>query len=306
MLMALIGIAFLFVRWRINKPANFKIPEEKKYLVMGHSHAANAFNDAHFKAMYNASEAMEGYMYTYGKLARITGANPQIEAVFLEVTNNQFNRYAESRMWGEYMENLYPKHMATMDAGANILLLKKCPDKVIGSMPVALRSNLEFVFTGKNYVKEKWSEDVIPTETHFVEMYPPLKGNASNTGILSDDYGMCTESIWYLAKIAFYCKNNHIPLYFVRSPLLAFLQRSKEDGRFLEIVNREFPEIPFLDFAAFAAEKKEYCDEAHLNGHGSIRFTAMFERLLKNGLLQEKEKQAMIDKEIEKEDKSLH
>ena len=73
----------------IEKKSSFKISDNIKYVVFGHSHSECTFNDALISNFKNLSEPGEAYFYTYQKLKNVIHDNPAIESVFVEFTNNQ-------------------------------------------------------------------------------------------------------------------------------------------------------------------------------------------------------------------------
>src|SRR4051812_42187597 len=73
----------------IARNATREIQRSSKYIILGHSHPECAFNDSLISGFSNFASSGESYFYTYFKLKNITERNRNIEAVFIEFSNNQ-------------------------------------------------------------------------------------------------------------------------------------------------------------------------------------------------------------------------
>ena len=56
-----------FFSWFQNMYSNFELNEKPKYLMLGHSHSACAYNDTIISDFINLSDLGESYFYTFVK-----------------------------------------------------------------------------------------------------------------------------------------------------------------------------------------------------------------------------------------------
>lgn len=74
----------------INKDSNFSIDKNYAYIVLGHSHPEEAFNDSVIQKTKNFARGGEHILYLF-KSKKIIESNPNVKVVFLELTNNQIS-----------------------------------------------------------------------------------------------------------------------------------------------------------------------------------------------------------------------
>ena len=58
------------------------LPDEKKYVFLGHSHAQAAYNDKLIDSAFNLASSGEAYFYTYVKLNKILEDNSDKKIIF--------------------------------------------------------------------------------------------------------------------------------------------------------------------------------------------------------------------------------
>ncbi len=93
----------------INEYAEFKLPDNPKYIVLGHSHPECAFNDSLIQNFKNLSQSGESYFYTYFKCKKILETNASIKVVFIEFTNNQLDETMNDWIWKDkYLKYRFP------------------------------------------------------------------------------------------------------------------------------------------------------------------------------------------------------
>src|SRR5689334_17086815 len=103
----LIVIALLWSSSIVRSNAQFKIPENVKTIVLGHSHPAEAYNDSLIEDFGNYANVAEAYFYTYFKMIQILDQNPNINTVLVEYTNDQINEERNRRIWGTDMSKRF-------------------------------------------------------------------------------------------------------------------------------------------------------------------------------------------------------
>lgn len=92
-----------------------------------------------------------------------------------------------------------------------------------------------------------------------------------------------------------FCQAHGKRVIFVRSPLHKKYPELKNDEKFLEILNTRYADIEFLDFINFPLSTPERGDFHHINHRGAKVYSEWFANLLKDGLLDKKNKQGFID-----------
>ncbi|MGH2665084.1 hypothetical protein [Flavobacterium sp.] len=257
-----------------------------------------AFNDTIIRNTLNLSDDGENYFYIYIKLKKLIDNNKNIKNVFMSFTNNQINNsYDSTTIWSKkYINFRYPKYALNFDFGESCILLKNNPATFLKAQQRVLKNNVRFVcknnssiiengyWGGFKYLKRDKTDSLIKV---FKKVKPLVKMKYPKV------------TLDYLDKIIKLCEDNKINLYLLRCPMhkLADLDN---DYFFKKIVQSRYSNITFLDFKNFPLENDFYADFSHLNHKGSTKFSLFFEKLLKNGLLSQKEKQAFIDKEMDK------
>ena len=90
-------------------------------------------------------------------------------------------------------------------------------------------------------------------------------------------------------------------VYLIRSPLHPKYEGYGNEFKFKELLNGEFKDVEFLDFANYLVPNNEFGDLEHLNFVGAKKYSLFFNRLMKEGLLQKNNKQRFIDEQIANE-----
>ena len=123
-LILIILLSDIMLSWFQNKFASFELIERPKYIMLGTSHSACAFNDTLISDFINLSDLGESYFYTFIKLKKILEQNKSIEAVFLEYSNNQTQKIMDEWIWGyEKMNYRYNKYSSYMNLNEHLLLI---------------------------------------------------------------------------------------------------------------------------------------------------------------------------------------
>src|SRR5690242_3872536 len=80
----------------INNPEYFALPQDKSYIILGHSQPACSFDDTLINGFLNMATPMEGYFYTYYKTKKILECNNHVKGVFIEFSSNQISEWANN------------------------------------------------------------------------------------------------------------------------------------------------------------------------------------------------------------------
>lgn len=275
---------------------NFQINENNNILIVGHSHPECAFNDSLISHVKNYAASGESYFYTYFKTKKIIEQNPEINIVLIEFSNNQIRASKDDWIWNEeYILNRLPKYGAYMDFEAYRLLLTKNPKGLMNAMPAFLKYSLNQAFNGYQtqediggyYYLERNKTDSLVANINQISI-------PDNPSQAISDY-----NLQYLQKLIHCLISLNRRVFLIRSPLHSMYEGYSNEGQFQEIRKVNFPEIEFLDFSKFPLKNSEFGDLEHLNHRGARKFSAWFNQLLLEGLLEKNDKQDFINASLE-------
>jgi hypothetical protein len=273
---------------------NFKIDKKKEFLIFGHSHAANAFNDEFIPNFKNLAKAGENYFYNYQKLKEVLPTNTT-KAIFIEFTNRSIGLSSDKAIWNNNsMKHLLPMHTPFMNLEDLYLLYQKNPEGFIKVIGTSTRYNLTRILSFNYtinflYGGHEASQGIIdPTEKE-------------KKRYRSDGHGQEEEiakyNLIYLSKIIDLCNKYNCDIYFIRSPQQSYYPKFNEK-ELLSLKEREFKDIEFLDFDNFPLSDDGFQSLGHLNSSGSKVFSIWFSELVEKDLLFVTDKQKLIDIEI--------
>lgn len=146
----LLTTSLIFSNLIIDKNFNYKLDSNIKCLILGHSHTEGAFNDSLISNAKNLARGGEHYFYTYVKARKMIEANPQINTIFLELTNNQVSE--DMLCWIKDSEKnvvFIPNYATSMQFDDNKYLIKKDPLGYFESQIYVLQKNLNFIIYNK-------------------------------------------------------------------------------------------------------------------------------------------------------------
>tara|TARA_Y100001970_G_C14117805_1_gene794595 strand:+ start:266 stop:1189 length:924 start_codon:yes stop_codon:yes gene_type:complete len=290
-LILIILLSDIMLSWFQNKFASFELIERPKYIMLGTSHSACAFNDTLISDFINLSDLGESYFYTFIKLKKILEQNKSIETVFLEYSNNQTEKIMDEWIWGyEKMNYRYNKYSSYMNLNEHLLLIKNNPINFISAYSRSLRYKLEFFLFNKKYnissigsftaINKKMKEkDFIKIKG---EVREPLPKNISK------------KNIEFLIKIINYCKENDVRIILIRSPILTY----SNEKFYYQLLQNELSNIDYFDFANFPLKNIHYANQQHLNVEGARLLSEWFELLLKKNFINDEEQKILLKKEI--------
>lgn len=298
-LIVLIGI-IISTNVLINKDSNFSIDKKNEYIILGHSHPEGAFNDSLISNANNLARGGEHYFYTYLKAKKIIESNPQIKAVFLELTNNQIS--IDMTKWIEdTQKNLVniPIYAPVMDSEDHFFVIKQNPLGYFKSQEMVIKNNLNFLLYRKKnilahrdwggfYANPRQKVDSIIRSNEMVKRKP----NSTKIEVLD------TTNLLYIDKIALLCKKKGVKLFLIRSPQHPKYTFFDNELQLQKIIQTRYSKLFFLDFNNFYLLNEEYSDLEHLNYKGAKKFSLFFDSLLKKGLLESSNPEQMVKDEI--------
>lgn len=297
-LIVLFTLIFLLVEsseYLVKNNSDFKLSNNIEYLVLGHSHPECAFNDSLIENFKNISESGESYFYTYFKAKEIIEQNPSIEIVFIEFTNNQINESMNDWIWKEkYMYYRYPRYSPFMNFTDKIVLAKNNLLGYLNSASLSLKENSGRVinqnFNFANSIGGYLYLNRDKTDSLVINM----KKDFSET----EKFKISEYNLKYLSKIIDLCENNGKRVFLIRSPLHSMYSGYSYEKTYQQIRNKYYSSIEYLDFSKFPLSNSEFGDLEHLNYKGAKIFSSYFSAILKNGFLDENNKQELINEEI--------
>ena len=290
-LISIILLSDITLSWFQNKFASFQLIEHPKYIMLGSSHSACAFNDTLISNFINLSDLGESYFYTFIKLKKILEENKSIETVFLEYSNNQTEKIMDEWIWGyEKMNYRYPKYSSYMNLNENLVLIKNNPIDFISAYSRSLRYKLEFfLFNKKNKISS-------------IGSFTPNKKNIQEKDFIKitskvqepQPQSISKKNIEYLIKIINYCMKNNVRIILIRSPILKYTN----EKIYFRLLQNELSNIDYYDFANFPLKHIHFYNPEHLNVKGAKVLSEWFEILLKKDFINNKDQKILLEKEI--------
>ena len=285
-------LTFYLVITNIQKKGSFRLPEDTKYVFMGHSHTECTFNNSIIDNSVNLSLSGESYFYLYTKIKKVLVENSQIKAVFIEFSNSQITEIMNTWIWDDlHLSERLPIYLPFLNREDIALLYKNNPKGFISASSKAFRVNLFKVIRSDYDLSDE------------IGQYQRLDGSkvdsliqAMNSKETIENYTIdySIENINYLRKIIEYLGSRNIDFYLIRSPQHKYYTDLKNESAFLKLKDSLFKNVEFLDFNEFPIADKEFRDFGHLNYLGAKKFSYWFDDLLKKGLLSNNNKKEFV------------
>ena len=261
---------------------DFKLKNNAEYLVLGHSHPEQAFNDSLISNLVNLAESGKSYFYTYYKSKEFIKNNPSLKTVFIEFTNNSIDPKMDIWTWDcNYMEYRVEKFSPLIDKKGALKLLLKNPKCVVNSMPFILNErfnqcvNNNLIFSknigGYKVADANNKSEIMNRDVRMKELDEYDKYSSSFSSI----------NISYLQKLINFSQQQGKNVVLIRTPQRNDYEYWDNELLFQKIRQKYFGHIAFLDLTQFKLEDHEYLDPAHLNYEGATRFSKWFDKMLK-------------------------
>ncbi len=265
--------------------SDFKISSNPKYLIIGHSHAAQTYNDSLIDNLTNLAESGEAYFYTYHKIKEVISKNHSISTVFVEFSNNNIDKKMDNWTWGETdMSYRFQKFASLIDVKDKLFLLTKSPIVYLKSLVVISKERVEKIWSGQlvfDKILGGYNNSV--TDDKGIDNDKVIE--IENIPEDLNNYEISKVSISYLHKIIDFLDENDINVILIRSPQRADYAFWSNEQEFKRILKQEFGSSEFIDFSKFPLNNDEFLDAAHLNFKGAERFSIWFDEMLKSGML---------------------
>lgn len=285
----------------INKDSNFSIDKNYAYIVLGHSHPEEAFNDSVIQKTKNFARGGEHYFYTYLKAKKIIESNPNVKVVFLELTNNQIS--TDMTKWIEdTQKNLVniPNFAPVMTFEDHSFLIKQNPWSYFKSQEMVIKNNLNFLlYRKKNILDQRDWGSFYANPRQKVDSI--IKSNEKQKKLNSTKIVVDTTNLPFVDKIASICKKRGIQLFLIRSPQHSKYAYCENEEQLQKILKTRYSQLFYLDFENFYLLNDDYADLEHLNYKGAKKFSLFFDALLKKGLIQSSNPEQMVQDEILKQ-----
>lgn len=259
--------------------ASFKLPQDSKFIVIGHSHSECSFNDTLIDDLRNLSGSGESYFYTYLKTKQVLEQNPLIETVFIEFTNNQVSPIMDDWTWDdEHMNHRYPKYSPFMNRKEKITLASNNFTGFIASNFKTAKEGVGRILSKDyQYIRETPLSKPASNE-HILDS---LILDAKKKGPLKKDSKLSEVNVDYLRKIVKLCKENDKNIVLVRSPLHSSYRGYSNESLYHKIRKKYFSDINYLDFSSVSLDDSNFYDLEHLNEKGAKAFSLWFDAFLK-------------------------
>lgn len=284
------GIAFIFlvcalIYFFVSRGDFYRIDPTKTLLILGHSHPEAALNDTIIRNSMNLAESGESYFYTYVKLKPILHANPNIEAAFIEFTNNVVSE--EMTEWiysNKHVKFRFPKYAAYMGPKEFLTLFSHNFEGTLFATSFSVKNYLSFLASRSSDIikAQQWggfknlSFSKVDSLLAHIDMdtYGKFQGNFPE------------KNIQYLRKIIDMLRDNGLKVYLIRSPQHPQYPGFRNETLLMNTYRERFADVPFFDFRNLTLEHHDFADLEHLNASGSDKFSKYVNYLIGLGLLE--------------------
>lgn len=281
-----------------NKLEVEKIEKDIKYFVVGHSHSEMAYNDSLIKGMKNVSYRGEPYFSTYYRTKLLLQKNPQIDTLFVELSNNHLEEYMDEWIWGsDFLLMGYLDLSSTVSAEDKWWLFKKNPSGYLAASSLAGKVRLKrlrysyYDFTnlgGFNHIEWDRTDSLL-------EVIPR---KAPDTIFAGTAEKFSSQNLRFLKKLVEFCEESGIKIYLIRSPLHAFYREHVIEKSYYRVLETDLKGVEFLDFSQFPLQNSEFGDLTHLNYKGARKYSVWVDSLFQSGFLNKQKKQEILDNEF--------
>jgi len=278
LIVALVVVSFVLKK-SVNQRCSYKLNSSITTLILGHSQPEHAFNDSLLKNTKNLCNGGEAYVYTYQKLKKVTAENPQVKTVLLSFSNNQIEEKMDDWTFGEKsMYQYYAKYSFMMDNDDYLLFIKNSFRNLLSAELKGMVMNFKYAYKGQNrlaindfgcYLYSKRNKVDSLLAKNYKE---DLKNNTKNK--------VSEVNIDYLKRIVQLCKEKHLKLVFIRTPIHPKFFETLDETKFQGLRKEKFNAIPFIDLHSFPLKNSEFGDFDHLNYKGAIKVSKYLNTLL--------------------------
>ncbi len=277
------GLLFLvfifFTSWMAKRNNNFKMDAKIKQVIFGHSHVEFGYNDSLIENFKNLGESGESYFYTLPKIKEIVRANPQLERVFLEFTNNHLSNSIERWILEKkYLGYYYAIYFPYVKRDDHLYIVKNEPLNYFRNLPIVCKDLLKKSRTSCNFTIEFGGYKSVQGT---LSEYNKKRGNHENENFIEIQNGVSELQMYYLKEIITFLDESNIELILVRTPLHKTYQGYVNETDFNSILKTELANVKFLDLSKFPLSDDEFRDPEHVNVNGAKKLSFWFNNFLK-------------------------
>jgi hypothetical protein len=281
----------------LDNRGRFKLPGNVKYIFLGHSHPQMDYNDKLIDSSINLASSGEAYFYTYIKLKKILESNNDKKIVFIEFSNNNIISQMDKWIWNDvYIYDRYRLYWPYTPNMERRVLYAKNPEASILCDIKSIVTNVYYIFSLKNIAKDGRMGGYLYLDRDKTDSL--IKANLLYSKRKPPDTSLSPINLMYLRKIIEICGAKGVKIILVRSPLHQIYDEFKNEFKYMEVLNKEFSDVEFIDLRNFPLLNSDYGDLEHLNYRGAKKYSLFFNELLKKGLLQSVNKQKFINDQM--------
>lgn len=284
----------VILSWHISSRASFRLESQPNMVVFGDSYPQCSFNDSIIHHFSNLSYSADFYYFIFHKFKYVIDQNPEIVTVFIGVSRYQVIEDLDDWLWEDkYLTRRqgYPLYAPLMGVDDKLKLLFKNPSGWLQANSISLKENLKRILKQDyDFIDEIGSYRYHHDHENFtnLELLDSDKKNACDV--------LIKENLLYLDQMLTLCKAKNKQAYFVRTPINP--DYTYCDHRIEELLSSNYPEIEVLDFRHILTSDHHFRDLEHLNSSGADLFSFFFQQLIEDGLLDQEDKQAFIERQF--------
>lgn len=253
----------------------FKLPLNVTTLILGHSHAANAYNTKFITNSVNLSNPGESYFYTYIKARTILKFNPQIKTIYLEFTNNQIERGMDNWVWDDTHLIKVKDYGVIMNFEEYKLLYQNNTSGLFNVISKGLVENFIPLIKNNSILDDRKFGGYLINNSSLLDSLKRDSNTSKNrTNLVSQ------TNLNYLTKIVDLCDENNVEIIFVRSPMNKRYDINFNETVFRQLLKSDFSEVKWLDFKDYPLPDEAFGDSEHLNSKGAILFSTYFNQVI--------------------------
>lgn len=250
----------------IRKNASFKIKGNTTSIIVGHSHSECSLNDSLLVDCENFSRSGESYLYTLCKVENIIKQNPNIQTVYVEVTNNQFVDGMKVWLYSErYLQFHYATFFPFISVKNHLSLFVHSPRTYVSSLPIVIKNMIKIILK-QNY-------EFAYQYGGFKAVHNSMKENYEQSEQVE---GLYEGNYAFLRQIVKVCKKNGVAICFFRSPQMPAYKGHYNEKMYKSLVANDYPEILYYDFDTLFTSPLLFSDYQHLNFCGAKEFSNIF------------------------------
>lgn len=185
-------------------------------LIIGDSHIMWSIDDSNLDHVQNISLNAEGYIYSYAKLKNALVSNPGISKVYLGMNYHNLSGYFDDYIYGGLMRHLIYRYLGVLSINDYIQILVRNPKNII---------ELPKCILGKGTVQVINNDCVLYGSFPDENMMEQLDREKVEKRIHEQFYKnneviyLSEINLLYLNKIVDLCKEKHIKLTIISTPL---------------------------------------------------------------------------------------